>query len=124
EPDDISAYNLKQLRRLGICIDVDDFGTGYTSISGLLKVAPNGLKIARELVLPLPHSPDQRAIVKSIIDIAKTLKIKVIAEGVETRRHAEIVTKLGCDVLQGYWLGRPMPAGEFEKVLRKQTELV
>ncbi|WP_180897574.1 sensor domain-containing protein [Martelella soudanensis] len=122
EPDDISAYNLKQLRRLGIGIDVDDFGTGYTSITGLLKVAPNGLKIARELILPLPQSPDQRAIVKSIVDIAKTLKIKVIAEGVETKRHAEIVTKLGCDVLQGYWLGRPMPASEFEKVLRRQTE--
>lgn len=122
EPDDISAYNLKQLKRLGIGIDVDDFGTGYTSITGLLKIAPNGLKIARELVLPLPRSPDQRAIVKSIVDIAKTLKIKVIAEGVETRRHAEIVTELGCNVLQGYWFARPMPANDFEALLRKQTE--
>ena len=122
EPDDISAYNLKQLRRLGIGIDVDDFGTGYTSITGLLKVAPNSLKIARELIMPLTRSPHQRAIVKSIVDIAKTLKIKVIAEGVETKRHAEIVTELGCDVLQGYWLNRPMAADAFENVLRRQME--
>ncbi|PRX10390.1 UNVERIFIED_ORG: PAS domain S-box-containing protein/diguanylate cyclase (GGDEF)-like protein [Martelella mediterranea] len=121
EQDDVSAYNLRQIRRLGINIDVDDFGTGYTSIIGLLKVAPNGLKIARELVAPLPHSHEQRAIVKSIIEIGKTLNIKIIAEGVETRQHARILTDLGCDVLQGYWLARPLPAQAMETLLRRKT---
>ncbi|WP_152534490.1 GGDEF domain-containing phosphodiesterase [Martelella sp. AD-3] len=120
QQDDVSAYNLKQIRRLGINIDVDDFGTGYTSITGLLKVAPNGLKIARELVMPLPRSYDQRAIVKSIVDIGKTLNIEVIAEGVETRQHARILTELGCDALQGYWLARPMPADAMETLLRRK----
>ncbi|TNB46949.1 EAL domain-containing protein [Martelella lutilitoris] len=120
QQDDVSAYNLKQIRRLGINIDVDDFGTGYTSITGLLKVAPNGLKIARELVLPLTRSHEQRAIVKSIVDIGKTLNIRVIAEGVETRQHARILTDLGCDALQGYWLARPMPADAMETLLRRK----
>ncbi|MBB4121670.1 sensor domain-containing protein [Martelella radicis] len=120
QQDDVSAYNLKQIRRLGINIDVDDFGTGYTSITGLLKVAPNGLKIARELVLPLTRSHDQRAIVKSIVDIGKTLNIRVIAEGVESRQHARILTDLGCDALQGYWLARPMPADAMETLLRRK----
>ncbi len=120
QQDDVSAYNLKQIRRLGINIDVDDFGTGYTSITGLLKVAPNGLKIARELVLPLTRSHEQRAIVRSIIEIGKTLNIRVIAEGVETRQHARILSDLGCDALQGYWLARPMPADAMETLLRRK----
>ncbi|AJY46564.1 sensor domain-containing protein [Martelella endophytica] len=109
DQDDVSAYNLREIRRLGIDIDVDDFGTGYTSISGLLKVMPNGLKIARELVLPLVLSREQRAIIKSIVDIGRALDIRVIAEGVETEQHADILTELGCDTLQGFWLARPMP---------------
>nr|WP_272214128.1 EAL domain-containing protein [Marinicella sp. W31]MDC2876662.1 EAL domain-containing protein [Marinicella sp. W31] len=123
QQDDVSAYNLKQIRSLGINIDVDDFGTGYTSITGLLKVAPNGLKIARELVLPITRSREQRAIVKSIVDIGKTLNINVIAEGVETEQHARVLTAIGCDALQGYWLSKPMSAQGFEKLLRENARV-
>ena len=121
DQDDISAYNLREIRRLGIDIDVDDFGTGYTSITGLLKVSPQSLKIAQELVQPITRSPEQKAVVSSIVDIGKALGIRVIAEGVETRQQADLLTEIGCDVLQGYLLARPMPFKALEELLTNMT---
>ena len=115
--DDISAYNLREIRKLGIEIEIDDFGTGYTSITSLLHLAPQALKIAREQVVPLTHSREQHTIIKSIIDIGKALNIRVVAEGVETKEQIELLTSLGCDVLQGFGLGRPVPADQIEKLL-------
>lgn len=117
--DPISAFNLKEIRKLGIGIAVDDFGTGYTSITGLLHVAPKILKIARELVMPLTRSREQRAIIKSIIDIGKALNIKIIAEGVETSEHIEILRDLGCDILQGFALSRPISAETTRALIRR-----
>ncbi|WP_181409846.1 bifunctional diguanylate cyclase/phosphodiesterase [Martelella alba] len=119
--DDICAFNLKEFGHLGVNIEVDDFGTGYTSIVSLLKVAPSALKIARELIFPLVAKPDQRQIVKAIIDIAQALNIRVIAEGVETEEHAEILRALGCDALQGFALARPVSAGTLAELLRSEA---
>lgn len=116
--DDAVIGNLRQLRRLGIDIEIDDFGTGHASIVSLLKLSPKTLKIDRELIRMLPHSAEQRKLVRSIIDIGRSLNILVTAEGVETMDHVRILGDLGCDMLQGYALARPMPALQVPSFVR------
>lgn len=100
--------NLKMLRSRGIEIEIDDFGSGHASIVGFLKIAPKRLKIDRALVKPIVKSKAQRKIVAAIVEIAKLSGAEVIAEGIETEDHARIATAIGCDILQGYGLARPM----------------
>ncbi|OBZ92469.1 diguanylate cyclase [Pararhizobium polonicum] len=106
--DENATQTLSDLKALGIDIEIDDFGTGHASIVGLMKLNPNRLKIDRALVGPISESAEQRKLVGSIIDIGHSLNIEVIAEGVETRQHADILRDLGCDILQGYAFARPM----------------
>ena len=120
--DDVLA-NLARLRKFGIDIEIDDFGTGHASIVSLLRLNPTTLKIDRELVKPISQSPEQRKLVGSIIEIGKSLDIKVIAEGVETADHIRILRDLGCDMLQGYALGKPMPPAEIEAFVRGENWL-
>jgi diguanylate cyclase (GGDEF)-like protein/PAS domain S-box-containing protein len=110
EFDDGVAWNIDAIRELGIGIDVDDFGTGHTSIVSLLKLKPRRFKIDRQLINPIANIPGQRRLVASIIDIGKSLGIKVVAEGVETMEQVRILRELGCDILQGYAFARPMSA--------------
>lgn len=110
ESDDITLHNLKKLRELGINIEIDDFGTGHASIISLLKVSPHTLKIDRELVRLIPQSNEQRKLLGSIIDIGRSLGIRVVAEGVESAEHIHILQDMGCDALQGFALCRPLPA--------------
>jgi diguanylate cyclase (GGDEF)-like protein/PAS domain S-box-containing protein len=118
--DEVVRTNLETLRRLSIGIEIDDFGTGHASIVGLLNLKPGTLKIDRQLIEQLPESQEQRVLVMSIIQIARSLKIRVVAEGVETEDHARILKRLGCDVLQGYGLARP---ANFEQTtLRLQAQ--
>ncbi|EJZ21729.1 EAL domain-containing protein [Rhizobium sp. Pop5] len=116
--DDAVAANLKKLRKLGIDIQIDDFGTGHASIVSLLRLSPKTLKIDRELIRMLPQSAEQRKLVGSIIDIGRSLDILVIAEGVETADHIRILEELDCDMLQGYALARPMPAMQIPSFIR------
>jgi diguanylate cyclase (GGDEF)-like protein/PAS domain S-box-containing protein len=118
--DDEVLANLARLRKFGIDIEIDDFGTGHASIVSLMRLNPSTLKIDRELVRLLPQSPEQRKLVGSIIEIGKSLDIKVIAEGVETADHIRILRDLGCDMLQGYALAKPMPPSEIEAFVRSQ----
>ncbi|MBZ9797621.1 putative bifunctional diguanylate cyclase/phosphodiesterase [Mesorhizobium sp. ES1-4] len=112
ELDDGVAWNIDALRDMGIGIDIDDFGTGHTSIVSLLKLRPRHFKIDRQLINPIAHMPEQRRLVASIIDIGRSLGIKVVAEGVETIEQARILQELGCDILQGFAFARPMPADQ------------
>jgi diguanylate cyclase (GGDEF)-like protein/PAS domain S-box-containing protein len=121
--DENTADTLSQIRELGIEIEIDDFGTGHASIVSLMKIAPNILKIDRELVRTLPHSDEQRRLVASIVEIGKSLNIRVLAEGVETRDHVKALQSVGCDILQGYGLARPMPACEIPAFLRSRRWL-
>ncbi|MBZ9777134.1 EAL domain-containing protein [Mesorhizobium sp. CO1-1-8] len=114
ENDDLVAWNIEHIKDLGIDIEIDDFGTGYASIVSLLKLQPRRLKIDRQLITPITGSLPQRRLVSSIIEIGKSLGIEVVAEGVETMEHARILKELGCDLLQGYALGRPMGAKALE----------
>ncbi|KQZ95356.1 histidine kinase [Mesorhizobium sp. Root157] len=108
ENDEAVVRNVEQIKKLGIDIEIDDFGTGYASIVSLLRLQPRRLKIARQLVIPIVESSKQRQVVASIIEIGKSLGIEVVAEGVETMKHAETLRDLGCDLLQGFALSRPM----------------
>ncbi len=112
---------LAQLRRLGIELEIDDFGSGHASIISLLKVSPQALKIDRELIKRVPQSKKQQKLISSIIDIGKSLGVKVIAEGVETKEHVRLLQELGCDVLQGYALARPMPSAGIISTLANQS---
>lgn len=114
ENDDLVTWNIEHIKELGIDIEIDDFGTGHASIVSLLKLQPRRLKIDRQLVTPIIGSSAQRHLVSSIIEIGKSLGIEVVAEGVETMEHARILRELGCDILQGYFLGRPMEAKAFK----------
>ncbi|WP_234889764.1 putative bifunctional diguanylate cyclase/phosphodiesterase [Agrobacterium vitis] len=113
ESEDIATTNIERIKALGIDIEIDDFGTGHTSIISLLKLQPKRLKIDRQLVMPLLNSSRERAMVRSIIDIARSLGVATVAEGVESIAHAQILRELGCDLLQGYAFAKPLPFEEF-----------
>lgn len=115
--DDVVTANLDIIRSLGIDIEIDDFGTGHASIVGLLRVAPSRLKIDRELVSPILNSPKMKGLLEALIGIGKMLDIRVVAEGVETQELVPILTEMGCDYLQGYALGHPMPSASIVKLL-------
>jgi len=113
ESEDVAAENLDKIKALGIDIEIDDFGTGHTSIVSLLKLKPKRLKIDRQLVQPIITSAQERALVRSIIDIARSLGVETVAEGVETVAHASLLLELGCDLLQGYAFSRPLSFDDF-----------
>jgi diguanylate cyclase (GGDEF)-like protein len=113
ESEDVATDNLERIKALGIDIEIDDFGTGHTSIVSLLKLKPKRLKIDRQLVQPIITSPQERALVSSIIDIARSLGVETVAEGVETLAHASLLLELGCDLLQGYAFSRPLSFDDF-----------
>ena len=113
DDDDDLGVNLEGIRRLGIGIDIDDFGTGHTSFLSLFRLKPRRFKIDRRLISPIVQSREKRSIVRAIIGIGKTLNIKVVAEGVETFEHAEILRRLGCDYLQGYAISEPLSSAAF-----------
>jgi diguanylate cyclase (GGDEF)-like protein/PAS domain S-box-containing protein len=116
--DEDSSQILRDLGALGIDIEIDDFGTGHASIVGLMKLNPSRLKIDRALVKPIIEAAEQRKLVGSIIDIGHSLNIEVVAEGVETIRHAHILRDLGCDTLQGYAFAKPMARADLEAFIR------
>jgi diguanylate cyclase (GGDEF)-like protein/PAS domain S-box-containing protein len=120
ENDELITWNVEQIKELGIDVEIDDFGTGYASIVSLMKLKPSRLKIDRQLVMPIVRSAAQRQLVGSIIDIGKSLGISVLAEGVETMAHAQLLRKLECDALQGYAFARPMGADALARFVREQ----
>ncbi len=117
--------NVSALKELGIDIEIDDFGSGHASIIGLMKLKPSRLKIDRQLVMPITTSREQKRLLRSIVDIAKALHIEVVAEGVETLEHAKLLTRLGCDILQGYAIAYPVAADDMLACLSEaQTEVL
>ena len=111
---------IDEIKQRGVDIEIDDFGTGRASILTLLKLSPKRLKIDRELVFPIVTSRTQRMLVRSIIDIGRSRNIEIIAEGVETFEHAEILRDLGCHSLQGYAFARPMPGSQLVDFARQR----
>lgn len=114
---DVSVIDLfKRLSNFGISTSIDDFGTGYSSLSYIKNLKISTLKIAKELVDSLAQDSSDVLIVNAIIKMAQGLNIKTIAEGVETREQLNALYELGCDYIQGYYFGKPLPAEEFVKM--------
>lgn len=110
---------LEQLKSRGLSVALDDFGTGYSSLSYLSRMAIDTLKIDRSFVDDLGKKADDEAIAHTIIAMAHNLRMKVVAEGVETAEQADILLRGGCEVAQGYFFGKPVPVPEFAELLRK-----
>jgi diguanylate cyclase (GGDEF)-like protein len=109
--DDVESAILKlnDIQKMGVHIAIDDFGTGYTSISYLKKFPVNTIKIDQTFIKNIPNSQNDIAITNAIIALAKILKIKVVAEGVETADQLQYLADHDCDIVQGYYLSRPLP---------------
>ena len=104
---DIVLPRLAALKQLGVCVAIDDFGTGYSSLSSLEKLAPERLKIDRSFVMGL-EAETGGGLAEMIIELGRTLGLKVIAEGVETPTQRQRLIELGCDELQGYLFSPPL----------------
>lgn len=109
------AASLHALRRIGVRVAVDDFGTGYSSLAYLQRLPIDRLKIDRSFVQGFEADLDGSAIVRAVIGIGRSLGMEVVAEGVETASQLERVREAGCQFAQGYLLGRPMPAEQFQR---------
>ncbi len=111
----LSIDNLAAVRALGVRIAIDDFGTGFSSLSYLSKLPVDSVKIDRSFVSDMVLGPEGLSLVSIIINLAHSLKLKVVAEGVETEEQSRLLQLLNCDEMQGYLFSKPLPAALFEK---------
>ncbi|MDH5749198.1 MAG: EAL domain-containing protein [Rhodospirillales bacterium] len=114
---------LNSIKEMGVRLSVDDFGTGYSSLSYLKRFPVDTLKIDRSFIRDMTVDPEDASLVAAISAMAKSLKLKVIAEGVETKEQLDYLRSLGCDLIQGYFFSRPLPAEDFVKFLQKGDEV-
>jgi len=114
---------LRALSHLGVTLSIDDFGTGYSSLAYLKRFPVDTIKIDRAFVRDLDQDEDGRAIANAIISLAHSLSMKTIAEGVESETQAATLARYGCDEIQGYLIGRPLPAAEFLSFVGKYDAL-
>ncbi|RDE19063.1 EAL domain-containing protein [Motiliproteus coralliicola] len=115
ENAETSTSVLKDLEQMGLTLAIDDFGTGYSSLSYLKQFPISTLKIDRSFIMDLPEDEDDKAIVSSVVALAKNMQLDVVAEGVETQVQLNYLQQLGCNQAQGFLLGRPLACSEFEQ---------
>jgi EAL domain-containing protein (putative c-di-GMP-specific phosphodiesterase class I) len=119
---ELAAQRLGEMRALGVKISVDDFGTGYSSLTYLKGLPVDEVKIDKGFVDEIAHDPADRAVVRAVVDIAHTMGLKVVAEGVEHVDQGDLLAQLGVDEVQGYLHARPMPALDVAQWLRRRDE--
>jgi len=121
ESPEAAAETLHKLSAMGVHLSIDDFGTGYSSLSYLKRFPIDALKIDKSFVRDITVDPDDAAIAKAVIALAHSLKLDVIAEGVETAEQLGFLRAQDCDVIQGYFLSRPLPVDRFERFMRESN---
>ncbi len=114
---DAAVARILALKALGVAVAIDDFGTGYSSLAHLKRFPLDVLKIDRYFVRDIQHSPVNEALVSSILALCRGLNLGTVAEGVETREQLDILRKLGCRIVQGYFISRPVPAEQIAALL-------
>jgi EAL domain-containing protein (putative c-di-GMP-specific phosphodiesterase class I) len=114
-----AAATLAAIKELGMCLSVDDFGTGYSSLAYLKRFPLDTLKIDRAFVRDLPGDADDAAITQAVVSLAHHLSLKVVAEGVENLEQMRALFAYGCDQVQGYYTGRPLPAAQCGELLAR-----
>jgi EAL domain-containing protein (putative c-di-GMP-specific phosphodiesterase class I) len=119
----LAAQVMQQLRTAGVRFAIDDFGTGHSSLAQLHALPVDELKIDRGFVMSLDRTASNLAIVRSTIELGHSLGLKVLAEGVETPEVWAALLRLGCDLAQGYFISRPMPAASVPNWARTQSAL-
>lgn len=119
---DSSINILKKLMDMGIRIALDDFGTGYSSLNYLRMIPIHTLKIDKSFIDNITSSKKEESIIKNIIQMAHSMNLKVVAEGVETEDQLSILKERKCDYIQGYYFSRPLPANELEKLLSQESK--
>jgi EAL domain-containing protein (putative c-di-GMP-specific phosphodiesterase class I) len=117
---DSTIKTLHELKTMGIRLSIDDFGTGYSSLEYLKRMPIDMLKIAQSFVRDIAIDTNDVAIAKTIVQVAQSLNLEVIAEGVETAEHLKILNTLKCNKIQGYLFSRPLPAEEVGEFLGKE----
>ncbi len=110
--DDAALHTIEALSKAGFKVVLDDFGTGYASMSNLSRLRLDGIKLDQSLVKPVPE-PRADSIITALVTLARSLNMSVVAEGVETASHHACISRLGCDVVQGYHIEKPMPVRNF-----------
>jgi EAL domain-containing protein (putative c-di-GMP-specific phosphodiesterase class I) len=121
DPEESIAI-LEQLSAMGVLVSVDDFGTGYSSMSYLRRLPIDKIKIDRGFIGEVMSRPDDASIVRAIVSLAHSLKLKVVAEGVESVEQVEFLKTLGCDQYQGFHFSPALPAAQFEALVRATNE--
>ncbi len=115
---------LRRLKALGVRISMDDFGSGYSSLSYLQAFPFDKIKIDRAFVMNLGRNPQSAAIISAVIDLAHGLDMSVVAEGVETREQLSFLTTEDCDAVQGYLIGKPLPIGQYAALVGRKSDNV
>ncbi len=111
-PDDVTTRNINGLGKLGCRIDLDDFGTGHASISSIRRFSVSRIKIDRSFVMKADRDPEQQRMISAILTMAERLNVETLAEGVESVGEHALLAQLGCDHVQGFGIGKPMPFDE------------
>jgi diguanylate cyclase (GGDEF)-like protein/PAS domain S-box-containing protein len=117
--EDVSIRTLGELKQIGVRLALDDFGTGYSSLSYLKRFPIDSLKIDRTFIRDVTSDPDDAAITRAIVAMARNLSLYVVAEGVETEEQERFLREIGCDGMQGFRIGAPVPPGEAVRFLRR-----
>ena len=119
-----AVRKMKELKQLGIRFSIDDFGTGYSSLSYLKKLPVDEIKIDRSFVMDITQDPDDAMLVETIINMARNLKLDVVAEGVETISQLNFLVQKQCELFQGYHFSKPLPKNRFEALLHNSAKQI
>ncbi|MNW48247.1 Phytochrome-like protein cph2 [compost metagenome] len=120
--EDAIIQVLHRLKELGVTLSIDDFGSGYSSLSRLKTLPVDRIKIDMQFVRGILQGNKDEAIAKTIIQLAKNLKLSVIAEGVESKSQFDFFNQYDCDEIQGYYFFKPMPTAEIEAILVSRSQ--